>query len=176
MLNKRSTLVLVFILLVFTSLACSLTGSPPQGNAPAATSASSSSGENQSAQPIPTEPLITRTPVPIPDGWKVSTDASGKCQVAAPPDWKLGVDFYLEAEKSDPGPIENAPGEFPPSGLALWAGEGTPMPVGHLFQVRTSRVIGEQVCSVWRVKKDADFTAEEKSQMEQVGATLQKVP
>jgi hypothetical protein len=173
--NKKWTFVLILILLVFTTLACSLTGSSPQGNAPAATSASSGSGENQPAQPIPTEPIVTRTPAPIPDGWKASQDASGKCQVSAPPEWKLGVDFFLEAEKSDPGPIENAPGEYPPSGLALWAGEGTPMPVGHLFQVRSSRVIGEQVCSVWRIKKDVDFTAEEKSQMEQVGATLQMV-
>jgi hypothetical protein len=120
-------------------------------------------------------PEVTRTTAPIPEGWKESKDASSKCQVAAPPEWKLGVDFYLEAEKSDPGPIENAPGDFPPSGLALWAGEGTPAPAGHYFQVRSSRVIGEQVCSVWRVKADTDFTAEEKSQMEQVGTTLQMV-
>jgi hypothetical protein len=170
MLNKRSTLVFVLFLLIFTSLACSLTGAPPQGNAPAATSPSTDSEENQPAQ------VVTSTAAPIPEDWKVSTDASGACQVAAPPDWKLGVDFYLEAEKTDPGPIENAPGEFPPTGLELWGiSEGTPMPEGHYFQVRTSRVIGEQVCSVWRVRADTDFTAEEKSQMEQVGITLRGV-
>jgi hypothetical protein len=49
------------------------------------------------------------------------------------------------------------------------------MPEGHYFQVRTSRVIGEQVCSVWRIKADTDFTDGEKSQMEQVGTTLQMV-
>ncbi len=169
MLNKRSTLVFVLFLLIFTSLACSLTGSLPQGNAPAATSPSTGSEENQPAQ------IVTSTAAPIPEDWKVSTDASGACQVAAPPEWKLGVDFFLEAEKTDPGPIEKAPGEFPPSGLALWAGESTPIPEGHYFQVRTSRVIGEQVCSVWRVKKDTNFNAEEKSQMEQVSTTLQMV-
>jgi hypothetical protein len=171
--NKKWICLLLLIVLVFTLPACKGSTSNAPGIAPDASSSSSSSEENQPAQPVPE---VTRTTAPIPDGWKVSTDASGKCQVAAPPEWQLGVDFFLEAEKTDLGPIENAPGEFPPSGLALWeVGEGTPMPEGHYFQVRTSRVIGEQVCSVWRIKADTDFTDGEKSQMEQVGTTLQMV-
>jgi hypothetical protein len=48
------------------------------------------------------------------------------------------VDFYLEAEKTDPGPIENAPGEFPPSGLVLsGADKGTPSHEDRNSQART---------------------------------------
>jgi hypothetical protein len=130
---------------------------------------------------IPTSPADQdtsppATQAPIPEGWKLSTDSTGTCQVAAPPEWELGSDFFLAVEEPDPGPFEDMPGQYPPSGLALWgAGEGTPLPEGHYFQIRTSRVIDGQVCSVWRIKADTDFTDDEKSEMEQVGATLQEV-
>ncbi len=120
--------------------------------------------------------VSTPTQVPIPDGWKLSKDSTGMCQVATPPEWQLGTDFFLAAEKAEPGPFADAQGSYPPSGLALWGiGTGTPAPEGTRFQIRTSRVNDGQVCSVWRVKADTDFTDEEKSQMEQVGATLQQV-
>lgn len=106
----------------------------------------------------------------------LSKDTSGTCQVATPPDWQLGSDFFLAAEKIDPGPIESAPGQFPPMGLALWGvSEGTPAPEGHQFQIRTSLVLTEKVCSVWRIKAEVDFTDAEKSELEQVGKTLREV-
>ena len=86
------------------------------------------------------------------------------------------VDFFLAAEEPDPGPFEDMPGQYPPSGLALWVTDDTTqLPEGHYFQIRTSRVGNEQVCSVWRIKADVDFTDAEKSEMEQVGATLLEV-
>ena len=61
--------------------------------------------------------------------------------------------------------------------LALWgSGTGTPAPEGKWFQIRTSRVNDGKVCSVWRIKESTDFTDDEKSEMERVGATLQEVP
>jgi hypothetical protein len=66
MTNKRTFLLWV-ILLVLTTLACSLTGSPPQGNAPAATSASTGSEENLPTQPAqPTIPASTNETVTQP--------------------------------------------------------------------------------------------------------------
>ena len=157
-----STRRMTFILLIVSALillACNLFSSLSQGNEPAAGGAE-----------------IPPTRGPIPDGWKLSEDSSGTCQVATPPEWELEVDFFLAAEEPDPGPFEDMPGQYPPSGLALWgAGEGTPLPEGKHFQIRTSRVGNEQVCSVWRIKADVDFTDAEKSEMEQVGATLQEV-
>jgi hypothetical protein len=159
--TRRMTYVFLLVVLLFTLLACDLMGLLPQGNEPASSSTSSAGAE------------IPPTRGPIPDGWKLNTDASGACQVATPPDWQLGSDFFLALEEPDPGPFEDVPGQYPPSGLALWgAGEGTPLPEGRHFQIRTSRVIGEQVCSVWRIKADEDFTEAEKAEMEQVGATL----
>jgi hypothetical protein len=118
----------------------------------------------------------TATPVTIPDGWKVSKDSTGSCQVATPPDWQLGVDFFIGVGKAEPGPIEGGPAQFPPSGLALWGvDDSTQLPEGHYFQIRTSRVDDGQVCSVWRIKADVDFNDEEKSFMKQVGGTLQVV-
>lgn len=163
--TRRMTFVLLLIVLAFTLLACNfLNLLPSQGNGPATSSTSTGGAEN-----LPTQPAI-------PEGWKLSKDSSGTCQVATPPDWQLGSDFFLASEKSDPGPFENAPGQYPPMGLALWgAGEGTPLPEGHYFQIRTSRVFDEQVCSVWRIKAEVDFTDSEKTELEQVGATLQEV-
>jgi hypothetical protein len=123
----------------------------------------------QSLKSTPTQPTT-------PEGWKLSKDPSGTCQVATPPEWQLGSDFFLAVENADPGPFEEAPGQFPPMGLALWGGnESTPLPEGKHFQLRTALVIGGQVCSVWRIKTETDFTDAEKSEMEQVGKTLQEV-
>jgi hypothetical protein len=124
-------------------------------------------GQNSS----PTAPQPT-----LANGWKMSKDAGGKCQVATPPDWQPGRDFFLEAESSDPGPFVNKPGQFPPMGTALWGGDkGSQLPKGKQFQMRTSLVSGDRVCSVWRIKQSIDFTAAEKSEMEQVAKTLQEV-
>ncbi|MCJ7532846.1 MAG: hypothetical protein MUO64_17720 [Anaerolineales bacterium] len=169
--TRRMTFVLLLIVLAFTLLACNfLIPLLSQGNGPAASQTSTGSEENQPIQPAqPTQPAI-------PDGWKLSKDLSGTCQVATPPEWELGTDFFLAVEEPDPGPFEDVPGQYPPSGLALWGGgEGTPVPVGHHFQIRASRVFDEQVCSVWRIKAEVDFTDAEKTELEQVGATLQEV-
>jgi hypothetical protein len=147
-----------------SSLFCSSIPQLPQANGTAAPSRTAIGVED------------TPTPVTIPSGWKISTEETGACQVATPPDWQLGSDFFLAAEKADPGPFESAPGAYPPSGLALWGiGTGTPVPQGHRFQIRTSLVSGDKVCSVWRIKADTDFTEDEKSQLQQVGTTLQAV-
>jgi hypothetical protein len=171
------SVVLLLVVLLFILLACSMTGLLSQANEPGASSSSTVSAENPAVSSTSTAAAeIPPTQAPIPDGWVLSKDESGTCQVAAPPGWKLGTDFFLAAENIDPGPIESAPGEYPPMGLALWGvGEGTPAPEGHFFQIRTSRVVTEKVCSVWRIKADVDFTDAEKSELEQVGTTLQEV-
>jgi hypothetical protein len=146
--SRRMTFVLS-IVLAFTLLACTLNTLFPQGNGPT---------------------------LPAPNGWKSSKDPSGSCQVATPPDWQLGRDFFLEAEKTDPGPFLNKPGQFPPMGLALWGVDKvTQLPAGKRFQMRTSVVHGSVVCSVWQIKETTDFTDAEKSTLEQVGMTLQEV-
>jgi hypothetical protein len=158
--RRRITPVLVLVVLPLTALVC---GQSP----PAAQGTVQPSGSDGGAP----------TPAPIPERWKVTQDATGACQVATPPEWQLGTDFFLAMEEADPGPFAEAPGSYPPSGLALWGiGEGTPVPEGTRYQIRTSRVNDGQVCSVWRVKADIDFTDDEKSQLEQVGATMQEVP
>ncbi len=121
----------------------------------------------------PTQPIRPTAPA----DWVVSKDPSGKCQVSAPPEWQLGTDFFLAAEAADPGPFASAPGSYPPSGLALWGiGTGTPIPAGHQVQIRQSLVLGDVVCSAWRVRSDGDFTDAERAELAQVGATLQGVP
>jgi hypothetical protein len=118
----------------------------------------------------------TPTAIAHPQGWVLSQDASGTCQVATPPGWQLGRDFFLAAEKTNPGHFVNRPGQFPPIGAALWTNnKETQPPDSKLFQIRTSLVNGERVCSVWRIKESTDFTAAEKSEMDQVGKTLQVV-
>ncbi len=118
----------------------------------------------------------TVTAVSVPQGWKASKDASGACQVTTPPNWQMGKDFFLAVEQAAPSPIANATGPFPPMGLGLWGGEsGSQLPQGQYFQIRTSLVIGDRVCSVWRIKESTEFTADEKSEMERVGKTLQEV-
>ena len=87
------------------------------------------------------------------------------------------MDFFIGVDIADPGPFENAPGQYPPTGLALWGvDDSTQLPEGHYFQIRASKVDDGQVCSVWRIKKDVDFSDEEKKFLEQVSDTLQAVP
>jgi hypothetical protein len=177
----KFNIAIIAIVLLTAGISCKfLSGSstPPvpkdQNSSQPEAQATTSNGQN-SAATLPPEPTTTR--VTIPDGWKVSKDSTGACQVATPPDWQLGVDFFLAAEKIDPGPFENAPGQYPPTGLALWGvDDSTQLPEGHRFQVRTSLMLSDKVCSVWRIKSDTDFTDEEKKFMEQVGLTLQAVP
>jgi hypothetical protein len=138
------------------------------------TSTSTVPKDQNSPTTLQQEPTATQVTIPV--GWMVSKDSTGACQVATPPDWQLGVDFFIGADKADPGPIEDAPAQFPPSGLALWGAKDTSqLPEGHYFQIRTSKMDDGEVCSVWRIKADVDFTDEEKKFMEQVGETLQAV-
>ena len=104
------------------------------------------------------------------------SDSSGACQVAIPSDWQLGKDFFLQADKTDADLFAKGPGQLPPMGQSMWGiDKGAQLPEGKSFQVRTSKVIGAKVCSVWRIKAASDFTDAEKSEMEQVGKTLQEV-
>lgn len=130
---------------------------------------------HQSASPTPPlAPPVTQAAIPA--GWKLSKDPDGKCQVATPSDWQLGKDFFLKADKTDASLFANGPGHLPPMGLAMWGiDQGTQLPEGKSFQLRTAQVIGENVCSVWRIKVSTDFTDAQKSEMEQVGKTLQEV-
>jgi hypothetical protein len=160
--RPRMTLILLLISLVFILLACTLNTLPSQVV-----------GTNAASTPT-AKVHIPPTQPPIPSGWVRSTDPSGSCQVWTPADWQIGSDFFLEAEKTDPGLFENHPGNYPPIGAALWeTNQITPVPGGKLFQVRASLVSGEKVCSVWRIKESTDFTDDEKSVMELVGTTLE---
>jgi hypothetical protein len=117
----------------------------------------------------------------IPADWKLSADPSGSCQVATPADWQLGRDFFLERESADAGPTGRGPRRLPPRGFALWRVDGrdrataTRPPSGKRYQIRTSVVHEEAVCSVWRITGPTDFTAAEKNTMAQVGKTLRWV-
>jgi hypothetical protein len=111
--------------------------------------------------------------VAIPDGWKASQDATRQCQVATPPDWQLGRDFFLAADKTDPGPFTGHPGSYQPTGAALW--KDNPGLSGHYFQSRRTLTVGDLVCSVWRIQADANFTDEQERELDEVGKTLQKV-
>ena len=114
----------------------------------------------------------------IPDGWKVTKDASGSFQVATPADWQLGRDFFLKLEGKKTS--TTAHGLKPPTitGLALWGFNANDpktidqVPKGHWYQYRKVLVHGDAVCSFWCVKESTDFTPEEKSTMVQVGNTL----
>jgi hypothetical protein len=125
--------------------------------------------EQDSPTTLPPEP--TATPVTIPEGWKVSKDSTGTCQVATPPDWQLGVDFFIGADKTDPGPFEDHPGKYPPSGEALW--KDNPGFQGNYYQDRRTLMAGDLVCSVWRIQPDVEFTSEQQKEMDQVGKTLE---
>lgn len=116
------------------------------------------------------------------EGWKVSQDPSGSCEVSTPPGWQPGRDFFLARETVVAGPIPGDTGLHPPMGAGLWGVDASdpagtsPLPSGTRFQVRASLVSGETACSVWRIKESTDFTAEEKDTMQRVGKTLQAVP
>lgn len=117
----------------------------------------------------------------VPSGWKIATDPSGSCQVATPADWQSGRDFFLAQEKADTGPKGRGAQRLPPMGFALWGidvhnrEKVAQIPQGKRFQLRTALEHGESVCSVWRIKKSSDFTAEEKETMQKVGKTLKWV-
>jgi hypothetical protein len=153
--NSRIAILVIVLCLVGLSCACPLgTGIPT----------------------LPAQPTALPAQPSIPAGWKLSKDSSGACQVAAPPDWQLGRDFFLQADSTDAGPFVSTPRHYPPMGLALWGVEDiTHLPKGRQFQMRTSLVTGERVCSVWRIQQSNDFTEAEKSIMQQVGASLQEV-
>jgi hypothetical protein len=153
--THRMTMALVLVVLPLTALACFITSKLLPANGPAASAVS------------------TPTPAPIPDGWKLSKDASGACQVATPPDWQLGKDFFLAADKPDPGPFAGTPGAYPPMGEALW--KDNPGLQGHYFQTRRTLMGGELICSVWRIQADTAFTDEQERELDEVGKTLQEV-
>lgn len=160
----RRIMFVLLIVLAFTLLACNLINSLSPENEPTALSTSTVGVEN-----LPTQPII-------PDGWKLNKDSSETCQVATPPEWQLGSDFFLKVEETSSGPFEDSSGPFPPSGPALWGvDEGAQLPQGKWFQIRTSLVTDAGVCSVWRIRENTDFTDDEKNEMEQVGSTLQEV-
>jgi hypothetical protein len=120
------------------------------------------------AQPAATQALL-------PNGWQWNVDSTGQCQVATPPAWQLGIDFFLEAQKNDPSPRADKPGVFPPLGHdALW---GNAQPIEETqFQIRQALVISNDlVCSVYRLKSETDFTDGEKNELEEVGQTLKAV-
>jgi hypothetical protein len=125
--------------------------------------------DQNSPTTLPQEP--TAFPVTIPEGWKMSRDSTGACQVATPPDWQLGMDFFLVADKADPGPFEDHPGKYPPIGEALW--KDNPGLQGDYYQDRRSLIAGDLVCSVWRIQPDVEFTSEQQKEMDQVGKTLE---
>ncbi len=70
-----------------------------QNSSPPSDKAATSDNQN-SPTTLPSEP--TATAVTIPDGWKVSNEPTGACPVATPPDWQLGVDFFIGMGKADP--------------------------------------------------------------------------
>jgi hypothetical protein len=122
----------------------------------------------------PTSPSVANpTQTATPASWKAINDSNGVCQVTVPPEWKLGVDFFLDAEKTNPSPFESVQGEFPPLSSTLDA--NLQMSEVHQYQIRKSLVNGSHVCSVWRTKQKTDFTDAEKREMEKVGQTLQEV-
>ncbi len=161
----------LLILLPLTSLVCSTLSGGTSGGQPAEPTAAEAADK-------PAGPLAaaTRVQPTVPADWKVSTDASGQCRVSTPPEWQLGTDFFLAAEQPGPGPVENSVGVYPPSAAGLWGiAAGTPAPEGTWFQIRASLTGDEVVCSVWRTRGAKDFSEDEKSQLQQVGQTLQVV-
>jgi hypothetical protein len=186
----KSRTAIIVIVLWIVGLSCSfLSGCMPptipisQSSPPTVTGPTIPIGQNSTPAVIqPTIPIAqSSTPTivlpTLSNGWKVSRDATGKCQAATPPDWQIGHDFFLEAESVNPGPFMSTPGQFPPMGLALWGSDKvTQMPEGNQFQIRTSLVSGDVVCSLWRIKEATDFTDAEKATLVQAGKTLQEVP
>ncbi len=112
-----------------------------------------------------------------PRGWHLATDPTGSCQVATPPDWRAGREFFLKKEPAEIRQTAQGKQAFPPRGFALWENGSLPKPAGDArrFQLRHAQVRGEEVCSVWRIKVGASFTPEETSLADQVGQTLRWV-
>jgi hypothetical protein len=134
---------------------------------------STPTGPKDQNSPTTLPQVSTATPVTIPDGWKVSEDSTGACQVATPPDWQLGVDFFLGSDKVDPGPFNSYQGKLPPTGEELW--KDNPGLQGHYFQDRRTIMAGDLVCSVWRIQADVEFNEAQVSELEEVGKTLREV-
>jgi len=150
------------------------TGTPADGSG--TTASAVTGGRTMTTQEASAEPAET-----IPSGWKVSRDPTGSFEVATPPDWQQGREFFLERQKAETRKIGEMSVQAPPSGLAMWGIEGrnrekmSQLPQGKRFQIRCSLVRGDAVCSVRRIKGPDDFTAEEKNTMKQVGKTLRWV-
>jgi hypothetical protein len=117
----------------------------------------------------------------VPSDWRVSTDPSGSCQVATPPDWQLGREFFLQRQTIDTSQTARTPRGVPPAGLALWGIDAQnreklmQLPAGKRYRLYTYLLHGEAMCSVWRIKGITDFTAEEKTTMAQISKTLRWV-
>jgi hypothetical protein len=171
----NSKIAIIAMVLLTAGISCKfLSGSstPPvpkdQNSSPPEAQTTTSNGQN-SPTTLPQEPIAT--PVTIPDGWKESMDSTGACQVAAPSDWVLGVDFFIGADKVDPGPFEDHPGKYPPTGEALW--KDNPGLHGNYYQDRRTLMVGDTVCSVWRIQADVEFSSEQQKEMDRVGKTLE---
>jgi hypothetical protein len=117
---------------------------------------------------------------PVPDGWTVHTDPTGSCRVATPPGWLADRDFFLARESPSGRWVEERDGTA--AGLGLWGIDTSDpaavaaAPVGTRYQLRASLRRGDLLCSVWRIKPGADFTAAETSTMKLVAKSLQAVP
>jgi hypothetical protein len=172
---SKFRIAIIAILLITSGLSCKFlsggsTSSVPKDQNSSSPDAQATTSKSQgSPTTLPQEPTATR--VTIPDGWKVSKDSSGRCQVATPTEWQLGVDFFLGTDKPDPGPFEDHPGKYPPSGEALW--KDNPGLQGDYYQDRRTLMTGDLVCSVWRIQPDVEFTSEQQKEMDQVGKTLE---
>ncbi len=55
-------------------------------------------------------------------------------------------------------------------GEALW--KDNPGLRGHYFQDRRTLMVGDLVCSVWRIQAEVEFSSEQQKEMDQVGKTL----
>ena len=114
-------------------------------------------------------------------GWTVHTDPTGSCRVSTPPGWMAGRDFFL-ARESASGPWLVDEGSGTATGLGLWGIDSSDpaavaaAPMGTRYQLRASVRGNDLLCSVWRIKPGADFTAAETSTMKQVATSLQVVP
>jgi hypothetical protein len=167
--------IIIAIVILTTGISCKyLSGGststvPKDQNTSPPDAQANSSNSQDSPTMLPEEPAAI--PVTIPDGWKVTKDSTGACQVATPPEWQLGVDFFIAVDKADPGPFEDHPGKYPPMGEALW--KDNPGLRGHYFQDRRTLMVGDLVCSVWRIQADVEFSSEQQKEMDQVGKTLE---
>jgi hypothetical protein len=174
---SKFRIAIITILLITTGLSCNFLSGSSTSSVPKDQNSSSSDAQENSSQDQNSSTTEQQAPAAtrasIPDGWKVTKDSTGTCQVATPPGWQLGVDFFLRADKADPGPFEDHPGKFPPRGEALW--KDNPGLQGDYYQDRRTLLVGELVCSVWRIQADVEFSSEQQKEMDQVGKTLEEV-